>query len=579
MDIYSINRKVQKNNRKILIQVGLAVTLILIIGISIIAMIFLYTNVRTFLMEKNRGISADLYAIKNNFYSDFNNQLFDIWREKPDEIKLYEEDEFPYPGLQNVYEVNEKKYEGFSEKEKVKFAQDYYNFNYALLSKYLEHLHMDYSNVFVMDMSEEHRGYIYCHYSNEGNHSKLGDYWEYDFKEHPAAKKILDGEKEAFELWDNPVNNKSYYVGYTAIDGDEDTHEIVLCLAYDWSEMKAKIFNNTLIFMVSLIIVSLIFAGGVILIFLRIQVLIPLTKVEGGLREYMEKKDSRYTVEKMAEIKSRNEMGVLADDISKLSQEMDRYVDENIKLAGERERVKAELDFAANIQNDMLIKDFDISDKVELYASMNPAKEVGGDFYDIFEIDEDHLGICIADVSGKGIPASLLMMSAMTAIRSFALSGSNPGKLLSQVNDDLVNRQISDMFVTIWIGILDLKTGILTTANAGHENPMINTTGCFEEYKDKHGFVAGGMEGMVYPEESIHLKTGDKVFVFTDGATEATNASQELYGVHRLLEAVNSGKDLSPEEIIGNVKEKIDEFVGEAEQFDDLTMLCFKYIG
>ena len=152
MDIYSINRKVQKNNRKILIQVGLAVTLILIIGISIIALIFLYTNIRTFLMEKNRGISADLYTIKNSFYSDFNNQLFDIWREKPDEIKLYEEDEFPYPGLQNVYEVNEKKYEGFSEKEKVKYAQDYYNVIYALLSEYLEHLHMDYSNVFVMDI-------------------------------------------------------------------------------------------------------------------------------------------------------------------------------------------------------------------------------------------------------------------------------------------------------------------------------------------------------------------------------------------------------------------------------------------
>ena len=343
--------------------------------------------------------------------------------------------------------------------------------------------------------------------------------------------------------------------------------------------MSSTIYNATLKMLGFLLVFSLVIIAGVILIFLRRKVLIPLTNVKIVLQKYMENKDSREVTEEMSKIKARNEIGILADDITGFAHEMDRYVEDNIKLAGERERVLAELEFAAKIQKDALLNDFNINDKVEIFASMTPAKEVGGDFYDMFMIDDDHIGFCIADVSGKGVPASLLMMSTMTSIRSFALSGIKPGAVLENVNNNLVSRQVSNMFVTVWIGILDLKTGILTTANAGHENPLINTTGEYVSFKEKHGLVVGGYANMKYRETEYKLEPGDRVFVFTDGFSEATSTDVELYGVERLLVAVNKNKDLSPEALIHKVKEDIDEFVGEAEQFDDITMVCFKYLG
>jgi serine phosphatase RsbU (regulator of sigma subunit) len=211
---------------------------------------------------------------------------------------------------------------------------------------------------------------------------------------------------------------------------------------------------------------------------------------------------------------------------------------------------------------------------------MTPAKEVGGDLYDFFLIDEDHLGLVIGDVSGKGVPASLFMMVAASLIRNAAMSGSGPAQALQTVNAQILARNPEEMFVTVWLGVLEISTGRLTAANAGHEYPALKKAGGhFELVKDRHGFVIGGMEGVRYREYELQLEPGSKLFVYTDGLTEATNASEQLLGTDRMIAALQSCEEGGPGEIISGVHQAVQQFVGAAPQFDDLTMLCLQYYG
>jgi sigma-B regulation protein RsbU (phosphoserine phosphatase) len=211
---------------------------------------------------------------------------------------------------------------------------------------------------------------------------------------------------------------------------------------------------------------------------------------------------------------------------------------------------------------------------------MDPAKEVGGDFYDYFLIDEDHLCMVIADVSGKGVPAALFMMASKIILQSVAMLGHTPAEVLRRTNEAVCSNNEAEMFVTVWLGILELSTGKLTAANAGHEFPAIRQPGgAFELYKDKHGFVIGGMDNVRYKEYEIQLHPGSKLFVYTDGVAEATNTEEEMYGTERMLEALNIDPEAAPQEILRNVRASVDSFVKDAEQFDDLTMLCVEYRG
>ncbi|MBR1709117.1 MAG: serine/threonine-protein phosphatase, partial [Clostridia bacterium] len=213
-------------------------------------------------------------------------------------------------------------------------------------------------------------------------------------------------------------------------------------------------------------------------------------------------------------------------------------------------------------------------------GSMDPAKEVGGDFYDYFLVDDDHLCMVIADVSGKGVPAALFMMASKIILQSVAMMGHSPAEILRRTNDAVCSNNEAEMFVTVWLGILELSSGKLTCANAGHEYPVFKRPdGNYELYKDRHGFVIGGMEGVRYREYEIQLDPGAKVFVYTDGVPEATNADKELFGTDRMIEALNEKPDIAPQEVLKNVRAHVDDFVKDAEQFDDLTMLCLEYKG
>ena len=243
---------------------------------------------------------------------------------------------------------------------------------------------------------------------------------------------------------------------------------------------------------------------------------------------------------------------------------------------------QTELNMATEIQAGMLpsiFPPFPSRKEFDLYASMDPAKEVGGDFYDFFMIDEDHLGVLIADVSGKGVPAALFMMISKTIIQNFATLGIGAAETLRRANESLCAQNKMEMFVTTWIGILEIPTGKMTCANAGHEYPALYHDGKYELFKDKHGFVLGGMEGARYREYEILLGKGDKIFVYTDGVPEATNENSELFGTDRMMAALNTAVNADPEKTLRIVRSAVDGFVGSAEQFDDLTMLCLEYRG
>ena len=261
--------------------------------------------------------------------------------------------------------------------------------------------------------------------------------------------------------------------------------------------------------------------------------------------------------------------------------ERERMAQEN--MIKEQERIVKELSTARQIQASGLphiFPPFPERKEIDLYASMDPARDVGGDFYDFFFVDEDHLCLVIADVSGKGIPAALFMMFAKRIIEDFARIEHSAGEILKKTNDLLCDNNQADMFVTVWLGILEISTGKMTAANAGHEYPAIRKkSGLFELYKDKHGFVIGGMEGVRYKEYSLQLNPGDKLFVYTDGVPEATAEGGEMFGVDRMTDALNSGAEGNPLEILQSVRSAVDDFVGEAEQFDDLTMMCLEYKG
>ena len=246
-------------------------------------------------------------------------------------------------------------------------------------------------------------------------------------------------------------------------------------------------------------------------------------------------------------------------------------------------RIESELSLATNIQASMLPSTFPAfpdRDEFDIYAVMDPAKEVGGDFYDFYLIDDDHLGMVMADVSGKGVPAALFMMASKIIIANNAMIGKSAAQILTDTNAAICSNNAEEMFVTVWLGILEISTGKLTCANAGHEYPIIhNENGDFELVKDKHGFVIGGMEGIKYKEYELTLKPGSKLFLYTDGVPEATDKDNNLFGIERTLAALNKDKNASPQQILRNVRKAVDEFTGDAEQFDDLTMLCFEYRG
>ncbi len=241
-----------------------------------------------------------------------------------------------------------------------------------------------------------------------------------------------------------------------------------------------------------------------------------------------------------------------------------------------------ELSMATSIQNSVMpniFPAFPDREEFDIYASMDPAKEVGGDFYDFFFVDNDHLAMMIADVSGKGIPAALFMMSAKIVINDRTMMGGTPAEILEYANNRICDKNEEGLFITVWLGILNIKTGKLICANAGHEFPALFRNGKFELFEDEHGFVVGGCEDEKYTDYEIQMSPGDAIFVYTDGVPEATDAKGEMFGTERMTESLNKHRNDTPDQLLKAVKEDVKEFVKEAPQFDDLTMMTLTFNG
>ena len=284
-----------------------------------------------------------------------------------------------------------------------------------------------------------------------------------------------------------------------------------------------------------------------------------------------------------AEIRSNDEIGDLARRFNGMAASLKEYIENLTAVTAEKERIGAELDVATHIQKSMLpciFPAFPERKEFDVYATMNPAKEVGGDFYDFFMVDETHLAVVMADVSGKGVPAALFMVIGKTLIKDHTQPGLSLGDVFSDVNNMLCDSNSEGLFITAFEGVLDLVTGEFRYVNAGHEPPYICKQGAqFEPYKIRAGFVLAGMEDLRYKEGSLQLAAGDKIFLYTDGVTEATDAENQLYGSQRLHRALNDNLDANPEALLAAVKADVDRFVGDAPQFDDITMLCLEYRG
>ena len=316
-----------------------------------------------------------------------------------------------------------------------------------------------------------------------------------------------------------------------------------------------------------------------IVIFLKHEFVTPMQKINAETRRFAAKNIplAHHSFEEISKIREIEEIGTA---IEKMEHDTQDYIQNLTKVTAEKERIGTELALAAQIQAEILPNTFppfpDRHD-FDLYASMTTAKEVGGDFYDFFFLDDDHLGLVMADVSGKGVPAALFMMMARLLLNTLAMTGGTPADVLQRANETICQNNKSDMFVTVWFGILTLSSGQLTAASAGHEYPVIKRSrGAFEIFKDKHRLALGAMPGVKYIDYTLTLDKGDVLFLYTDGVPEATNNANELLGTEGMLALLNSSDCTDMEQLLSDVAQGVADFTGNAPQFDDVTMMAIR---
>ena len=350
----------------------------------------------------------------------------------------------------------------------------------------------------------------------------------------------------------------------------------ILCVQRPINEMAKKMIPHVIAIVASAVgmaVMVCVFAG----LYINIAVIKPVNKISKETARFAKKSSLG---EPLGDMSRYDVILDLAHSIDAMEQDTVNYIESITQITAEKEKIGAELSIASQIQQDSLpdvANNFKDNKYFNIFASMDPAKEVGGDFYNAFLIDDDHLGLIMADVSGKGVPAALFMMVTNVLISNTAQMGQRPSETLEYVNKMICLHNRAGMFVTVWLGILELSTGKLISTNAGHENPIIyRKGGMFEEIVEKHGFVIGGMPGMKYVEQEMTLNKGDKLFLYTDGLPEATNADNQMFKIERAIKTLNKCKEKSPEEILSSMSKEVNKFVGDAPQFDDLTMMCIE---
>ena len=407
-------------------------------------------------------------------------------------------------------------------------------------------------------------------------------YYEGDFSEN--AERMVRGERIPPLISDEEFGYlMSVYVPLTTSGGDPAGYVGVDLLMNDVKQdLRRFAIQSSILMAILTIVLSLVFIEISSRSFAK-----PIRRLAAAaarlVKEEQAKEATTTNIFSDLSIQSEDEIGVLYRSLKQMEADINAYIRDLVNVTAEKERIGAELNIATQIQADMLPRIFPAfpgRHEFDLFATMDPAKEVGGDFYDFFLVDKDHIALVMADVSGKGVPAALFMVIAKTLIKNRAQLGESPAEVLTNVNEQLCEGNEAELFVTVWLAVIEIATGKGMAANAGHEHPALcRAGGKFELVEYRHSPAVATMEGVRFREHPFELYPGDKLVVYTDGVTEATDAHEELFGNDRLLDALNRDPSAPPKQLLSTLRKEIDTFVGDAPQFDDITMLGFHYIG
>ena len=353
----------------------------------------------------------------------------------------------------------------------------------------------------------------------------------------------------------------------------------ILCIQRPIRELKEARQPYVITIGISTFLLAL-FTSILAAVFIDKQFVTPINKVTAEATRFASENTKG---EPLGRISKFDVFSSLAHSIDTMESDMVLYMENLTAVTAEKERIGTELSLARTIQSDSIPDSFPAFPNrtdFDIYATMTPAKEVGGDFYNFFLVDDDHLAVVIGDVSGKGVPGSLSMMVTNILISERTQMGGTPAEILSFVNKRLCEHNKAEMFVTLWLGIIELPTGRVLAASAGHDDAITyRKGGRFCQIRTKHGLAAGAFLDSRYTDFEFRMGKGDKLFLFTDGATEATDGNGNMFRMDKLLNALNENREGSPQEILNGVHARVNEFVGDAPQFDDLTMLCFELKG
>lgn len=396
-------------------------------------------------------------------------------------------------------------------------------------------------------------------------------------------------DKGTISYFANTTEYGSDYTGMTPIVDSKGNAIAILGVDISIDEINSVLMRFITISAISAVLLAIIFIYSMVKWFDK-RIVSPINAIKHTAESFVESSHGKTDPEEIEyiepQLEQRDEIWDLSQSLGTMASDLKTYMGNLLAEMQEKERISTELNVATEIQADMLpsiFPAFPEHEEIDIFASMDPAKEVGGDFYDLFEIDKQHIAMVIADVSGKGVPAALFMVIAKTLIKNRAQMGGTPAEILNDVNVRLCEGNGAGMFVTVWLAILDITTGKGMVANAGHEHPVLcRAGGEWELVKYQHSPVVGLMDFLQYKEHEFQLYPGDRLFVYTDGVPEAADSDRKMYGEERMLAALNgTDKDASLETLLHNVRASVADFVGDAEQFDDLTMLsaCFKGVN
>ncbi len=588
-------------NLTLLWQIGILFCVIIIILTFVNVLIVYQNNLNVYVQERSEAsMNLARYVAEKMEATEGMEWLISYWRENhgsmdivydsPEAVKERGKtfaEKYPQFPLENITESDIKKMSASAQKEfaeysYMKFMEDFNRLKQTYHPTYL----------FCFDVQSDSELFYYLTGVEEGEERgddrddiyRLGTISQYSKEDYPVLNRTWETGMEQEELEESVKHGElsGYYHVYVPVKSGQKT----LCLigvTLETNTVRREI-QRKIFFLEGIEIFCFLMTGLLLLALVQGVILRPVSRLQKGMLQYEDDKNPQGAAMNLRGIVSGNEIGKLAKGFRELTLEIERYVDDIRRYTTEQEWMKAELDLAAGIQLDMIPKEYPNRREIALAGSMEPAKAVGGDFFDFFFVDNNHLAIVIGDVSGKGIPAALFMVRSITVIRNFAMLGLPVDEVFIRTNEELCRSNESELFTTAWLGILEIDSGKLMFTEAGHDEPVcIRQTGKLEMLcPEKKKMVLGGMPDIKYVSTETELKPGETILLYTDGVPEANNETEELYGMERFLRSVQEHGGLAREDVrafLGAIRKDVSAFVGEAEQFDDLTMLVLTNVG